>query len=81
MNKQQIKTIEAEIEQLSQQRATLFNEWINVVKQNDRNSEPYGEDKPEEVAKAHDLLMQQRQINQKIMQLLAKLDNIVLRPV
>jgi septal ring factor EnvC (AmiA/AmiB activator) len=81
MNKQQIKTIEAEIEQLSQQRATLFNEWINVVKQNDRNSELYGEDKPEEVAKAHDLLMQQRQINQKIMQLLAKLDNIVLRPV
>jgi septal ring factor EnvC (AmiA/AmiB activator) len=81
MNKQQIKTIEAEIEQLSQQRATLFNEWIRTVKQNDRDSELYGQDKPEQVEKANALLIQQRQINQKIMQLLAKLDNIVLKTV
>ena len=75
MNKQQIKAIEAEIEQLSQQRALLFNEWITVVKQNDRDFELHGQDKPEEVEKANGLLSQQRQINQKIMQLLAKLDN------
>jgi septal ring factor EnvC (AmiA/AmiB activator) len=81
MNKQQIKTIEAEIEQLSQQRATLFNEWISTVKQNDRDVELYGQDKPEQVEKANTLLIQQRQINQKIMQLLAKLDNIVLKTV
>lgn len=81
MNKHQIKVIEAEIEQLSQQRAVLFNEWINTVKQNDRKYELLGEDEPEGLQKADTLLVQQKQINQKIMQLLAKIDNIALKPM
>jgi|GEM_PF-2652538 len=81
MNKQQIQNIEAEIEQLSQQRTLIFNEWINAVKHNDRESELLGYEKPEKEQHTHDLLAQQRQINHKIMQLLAKLDNIVLKLV
>lgn len=81
MNKQQIKVIEEEIEQLSQQRALLFNEWINKVKENDRQYELLGKDEPESMQKADDLLKRQRQINQKIMQLLAKMDNIVLKVI
>ena len=79
MNKQQIKSIEAEIDQLSQQRTAIFNEWISVVKQNDRESEMLGYDKPEQEQRAADLLQQQKQINHKIMQLLARLDNLSIK--
>ncbi len=79
MNKQQIQVIEAEIEQLSHERSLLFNEWINKVKENDRKYELLGEDEPEGINKAADLLKQQRQINQKILQLLAKMDNVALK--
>lgn len=79
MQKTQILELENEINELTNQRSVLFEEWAEVVKSNDREFEMTGRNTTEQVKKADDLLAQQKAIGKKIMRLLEKLDNLSLR--
>ena len=76
MSKQTITNIEAQIEQLTQERTLIFNEWIKTVKQNDREAEDLGDATPEHQQYASDLLAKQQKINHSIVQLINRLDMI-----
>jgi ABC-type transporter Mla subunit MlaD len=78
MNKAKIQAIELEVNQLTQKRAAIFNEWIKIVKQNDRQSEETGKDSPELLKKADALLEEQRSISKQIVKLLEKIDTLAI---
>ena len=76
MKKTMIQKIEEEINFLTKQRSKLFDEWIYLVKKNDRDFEFNGYTNDLAVSKADKLLKEQRAIGKKIMNLLQKVDNL-----
>jgi hypothetical protein len=79
MQKTQILELENEINELTNQRSVLFEEWAEVVKSNDREFEMTGRNSAEQVKKADELLAKQKAIGRQIMRLLEKLDNLSLK--
>ncbi|MCU0446486.1 MAG: hypothetical protein MUE85_16395 [Microscillaceae bacterium] len=71
-----ITDFENEIDELTKQRTAVFNQWVSVVKRNERETELKGEESPELRQEAENLLAQQRSISKKIMQLIDKIDNL-----
>ncbi len=78
MKKTKIQQIEEEINFLTKKRAELFNEWVYLVKKNDRDYDLNGTSDPKLVQRADDLLKEQRAIGKKIMKLLERADNLSL---
>ena len=76
INKNKIQLIEDEINKLTKKRESVVNEWIRVIKKNDRDYEIYGSNSPHLLKKAEDLLREQRAIGKRIMRLLEKADNL-----
>jgi ElaB/YqjD/DUF883 family membrane-anchored ribosome-binding protein len=72
-----IQKIEQEINSLTQRRTELFNEWIYLVKKNDREDEIYGKVNSLSLQKADELLKEQRLISKKIMKLMETADNLI----
>ena len=73
-----IQKIEEEINFLTKKRSKLFDEWVYLVKKNDRDYEINGFSNDLAVAKAESLLKEQRAIGKKIMNLLQKADNLAM---
>ncbi|MDX2306483.1 MAG: hypothetical protein NW226_26980 [Microscillaceae bacterium] len=71
-----IQKIEDEINFLTKKRSQLFDEWIYLVKKNDREFELNGFINDQATAKAELLLKEQKSIGKKIMTLLQKADSM-----
>lgn len=68
--------LEQEIQQLTQRRAILFEEWASLVKKNERDFEDVGTMSFETLKKADELLKEQRIISKSILTLLDKMDDL-----
>jgi predicted nucleic acid-binding Zn-ribbon protein len=73
-----IAALETEIDELTNQRTQVFNQWVNTVKRKEREAELTGEESPELREEAENLLAKQRSISKKIMQLIDKIDSLSL---
>ncbi len=71
-----IVEIEKEIQELTKQRANLFEEWALIVKRNERDFENNNHMSFETLQKADFLLKEQRNISKKILNLLDKIDDL-----
>jgi predicted nucleic acid-binding Zn-ribbon protein len=71
-----IAALETEIDELTQERTQVFNQWVNTVKRKEREAEISGEESPELLEEAEKLLAKQRSISKKIMQLIDKIDSL-----
>jgi hypothetical protein len=71
-----ITDIEKEIENLTKQRANLFEEWALIVKRNERDFENNNNISFETLQKADFLLKEQRNISKKILSLLDTIDDL-----
>ena len=74
--KQRLSEIEKEIEALTKKRAVIFDEWVELVKRNEREYELNGESNTSLVKKADDLLKSQKDIGRKIMTLISESENL-----
>ena len=74
--KERIDQIEQEINILTKQRATLFDEWVDLVKRNDREFELQGKTSPTLEKKADYLLKSQKEISKKIIKLVTESENL-----
>lgn len=71
---EEMERIENEIQELIHRRGRIFDEWANLVKQNERDAELKGNSSPELVTKAENLFKEHQEIRVKITKLIRQAD-------
>lgn len=71
---EEMERIENEIQELIYRRGRIFDEWANLVKQNERDAEIKGNSSPELVEKAETLFKEHQNIRVQITKLIRQAD-------